>query len=72
MLNGAVVGSNSLIAAGSVVLEGQQVPEGVLAAGAPAKVKRQLEGNSKTWLDVGADAYMRLTKEYLAQGIGKT
>lgn len=72
VLNGAVVGSNSLIAAGSVVLEGQQVPEGVLAAGAPAKVKRQLEGNSKTWLDVGADAYMRLTKEYLAQGIGKT
>lgn len=72
VLNGAVVGGNSLIAAGSVVLEGQQVPEGVLAAGAPAKVKRQLEGNSKTWLDVGADAYMRLTKEYLAQGIGKT
>jgi carbonic anhydrase/acetyltransferase-like protein (isoleucine patch superfamily) len=70
VLNEAVVGHNSLVAAGSVVLEGQEIPDGVLAAGAPAKVKRTLEGSSKTWLEVGADAYVRLTREYLAQGIG--
>ena len=70
VLNEAVVGRNALVAAGSVVLEGQEIPDGVLAAGAPAKVKRALEGSSQTWLDVGADAYVRLTKEYLEQGIG--
>ena len=72
VLNEAVVGRNALVAAGSVVLEGQDIPDGVLAAGAPAKVKRPLEGSSKTWLDVGADAYVRLTQEYLEQGIGRT
>ena len=70
VLNDAIVGRGALVAAGSVVLEGQEIPDGMLAAGAPAKVKRALEGSSKTWLEVGADAYVRLTKAYLAQGIG--
>ena len=70
VLNDAVVGRQALIAAGSVVLEGQEIPDGMLAAGAPAKVKRPLEGSSKTWLEVGADAYMRLTESYRDQGIG--
>lgn len=70
ILDGARVGRNALIAAGSVVLENQSVPAGVLAAGAPAKVKKPLEGSSKTWLEVGADAYIRLTRSYRDQGIG--
>ena len=71
VLNDAIVGSGALVAAGSVVLEGQEIPDGMLAAGAPAKVKRPLEGSSKKWLEVGADAYIRLTKEYLDEGIGR-
>jgi carbonic anhydrase/acetyltransferase-like protein (isoleucine patch superfamily) len=70
VLDRAVIGRHALVAAGSVVLEGQEIPEGVLAAGAPAKVKRALEGSSKKWLEVGASAYVRLTKSYREQGIG--
>jgi carbonic anhydrase/acetyltransferase-like protein (isoleucine patch superfamily) len=70
VLDRAIIGEQALVAAGSVVLEGQEIPAGVLAAGTPAKVKRSLEGSSKKWLEVGADAYIRLTKAYLAQGIG--
>jgi len=70
VLDHAVVGQGALVAAGSVVLEGQEIPDGMLAAGAPAKVKRALEGSSKNWLEVGASAYMRLTRSYREQKIG--
>jgi len=70
VLERVTIGRQALVAAGSVVLEGQEIPDGMLAAGAPAKVKRPLEGRSKEWLEVGASAYMRLTKAYREQGIG--
>ena len=41
-MNGAVIGANSLVAAGALVTEGMQVPEGSLVVGVPAKVRRAL------------------------------
>ena len=70
VLNRAQVGEGAVIAAGSVVLEDQVIPAHALAAGAPAKVKKQLEGSAKTWIDVSSDAYIRLTGEYREQDIG--
>jgi carbonic anhydrase/acetyltransferase-like protein (isoleucine patch superfamily) len=43
VLNGAVIGERSLVAAGALVKEGQVIPPGVLAAGVPAKVVRDLD-----------------------------
>ena len=71
VLDRAMIGRQALVAAGSVVLEGQEVPDGMLVAGAPAKVKRALEGRSKEWVAIGAAAYIRLTKTYRDQGIGR-
>ncbi|MBK8983987.1 MAG: gamma carbonic anhydrase family protein [Ignavibacteria bacterium] len=42
ILDDAVVNSNSIVAAGSVVKEGYEIPEGVLAAGIPAKIIRDV------------------------------
>ena len=70
VLNRSKVGERAVIAAGSVVMEDQEIPPFTLAAGAPAKIKKQLDGSAKTWLDVSSDAYVRLTKEYRAAGIG--
>lgn len=42
LLSGSVIGGGSLVAAGAVVLEGQKIPAGSLAAGLPAKVRREL------------------------------
>jgi len=42
VLDNAVIGPYALIAAGSVVLENAVIPEGVMAAGIPAKVIRPL------------------------------
>ncbi len=71
VLDGAKIGERAVVAAGSVVLEGQEIPADVLAAGAPAKVKKPLEGSAKTWSEISADAYVRLTREYREQGIGR-
>ncbi|HEY8298506.1 MAG TPA: gamma carbonic anhydrase family protein [Candidatus Baltobacteraceae bacterium] len=72
ILNGATVGERSLIAAGSVVGERTEIPDGVLAAGAPAKVKKTIEGEAATWIEISANEYVKLSRSYLAEGIGKT
>jgi carbonic anhydrase/acetyltransferase-like protein (isoleucine patch superfamily) len=42
LLNNSVVGSRALVAAGSVVLEGQRIPDDSIAAGVPAKVRGEI------------------------------
>lgn len=69
ILGGAQVGKGSLIAAGSVVGEGAQIPDGVLAAGAPAKVKKPIEGEAAKWIEISAGEYVRLSRSYLAHGV---
>ena len=43
LLSHSVVGPGALIAAGAIVLEGQSIPAKSLAAGVPAKVRRELD-----------------------------
>jgi carbonic anhydrase/acetyltransferase-like protein (isoleucine patch superfamily) len=71
LLNGCIIGEGSLIAAGSVVGERVEIPAGVLAAGAPAKVKKALEGTDAAfWIKISAHEYVKLSRSYLAQNIG--
>ena len=70
ILNGATVGERSLIAAGSVVGERAEIPDGVLAAGAPAKVKKNIDGEAATWVELSANEYVKLSRSYLNEGIG--
>ena len=70
VLNGAVVGSRALIAAGSVVPNNARVPPQTLNAGAPAVVKRKLEGESLGWVQNTPASYVRLSRSYLQQSIG--
>ncbi len=70
ILNGATVGGRALIAAGSVVSANATIPSESLCAGAPAVVKRQLEGTALSWIDHTPGSYVRLSRTYLHQGIG--
>ncbi len=70
VLNGARVGSRALIAAASVVPANATMPAETLCAGAPAVVKRKLEGNSLGWIDATPESYVRLSRDYLHHGIG--
>ncbi len=70
LLGGSTIGEGSLIAAGSVVGEGAQIPPHVLAAGAPAKVKKSIDGAAASWIEISAGEYVKLSRSYLAQNIG--
>lgn len=71
LLHRAVIGEESLVAALSVVPAGMQIPRRSLVAGAPARVKKILEGSSADWIRGGGHHYVELSREYLAQGIGR-
>lgn len=67
VLNGAVVGTQSTIAAGAVVREGQVVPPGVLAAGIPAKVVRELDEKGRGLPKFAADYYVTNGQNHATQ-----
>jgi len=57
VLNHAVIGRNSMVAAGAVVTEGKQFPDGALILGAPARVKRMLTEEELQHLKFAAEHY---------------
>ncbi len=69
LLNGSIVGEGSLIAAGSVVGERVEIPDHVLAAGVPAKVKKPIDGEASVWIEKAAREYVHLSRTYLAENI---
>ena len=65
LLNGARVGSDSIVAAGSLVPEGVAIPPRSLAMGSPAKVRRQLSDEEvASILDYSAN-YVRYRLDYM-------
>jgi carbonic anhydrase/acetyltransferase-like protein (isoleucine patch superfamily) len=63
VLDGAKVGARALIAAGAIVLAEMVIPEGMLAVGAPAKVKRSILGSpSEEWVTGNPGRYQTLAK----------
>jgi len=65
VLQRASVGANALVAAGAVVGEGSEIPPGVLAAGVPARVKKELAGNSQRWVETAAREYQAKRLKYM-------
>jgi carbonic anhydrase/acetyltransferase-like protein (isoleucine patch superfamily) len=71
VLQRAIVGEGALIAAGATVPEGAMIPARHLAAGVPAKVKKELEGSSAGWVGRSSQHYVELSRQYLSEGIGR-
>lgn len=72
LLSRSSVGAGSLIAAGAVVLEGQEIPERALAAGVPAKVRRELSEEESEAFIPHASRYVDLAREHADLGPGLT
>ena len=56
VLNGAKVGKNAIVGAGALVTQGTVIPDGMLALGSPAKIRRavteeEMEENRKNALE---------------------
>ena len=69
ILNGARVGKECLIGAGSLILENQEIPDGSLAVGSPAKVKRQLTAEERKKLYESSRHYVEMGKQLRAEGM---
>jgi carbonic anhydrase/acetyltransferase-like protein (isoleucine patch superfamily) len=65
VLDRARIGRRAMLAAGSVVNEGGEIPPEVLAAGTPAEVKKALDGSSSKWIDTAAREYQGLRLRYM-------
>lgn len=70
VLDHARIGARSLLAAGSTVLVGTEIPTDVMAAGSPASVKKEIGGGARWWIDRSAPYYVELAKRYREQGLG--
>ena len=65
VLDMARIGAGSMIAAQSVVAPHTEIPDGVLAAGAPAVVKRPVEGTAaQEWLRISTAFYIDLGRRH--------
>jgi carbonic anhydrase/acetyltransferase-like protein (isoleucine patch superfamily) len=65
VLQRARVGARAMVAAGAVVGEGVEIAGGMLAAGVPAREKKQLSGSALQWTDTAVDRYQGLRRQYL-------
>ncbi|GEN35482.1 MULTISPECIES: gamma carbonic anhydrase family protein [Aneurinibacillus] len=64
ILDGAVIEDECMVAAGSVVSNNMVIPGRHLAAGVPAKVKKELEGQSLWWVQESSKEYSKLLESY--------
>lgn len=58
VMNGAKIGSDCIIGAGSLVTQGTVIPDGMLAFGSPAKVVRPLTDEEKKENQTNGISYM--------------
>ena len=61
------VGAESIVAAGSVIPEGMQVPAGSLVMGVPGKVRRPINDEERASLRRYAQNYIEYKETYLAE-----
>ena len=70
VLDGARVGARAMIAAGALVTPGTEIPEGMLALGAPAKIRGPLAGTpAEFWVRANPSGYQALAQRHKV-GVG--
>jgi len=65
VLNGAEIGSDSIVAAGTLVVEGMHVPPRSLVMGSPAKVRRTLNDDEVASIRDYAARYVGYRLDYM-------
>lgn len=67
VLDGARIGVRAMVAAGALVTPETEIPDGMLALGAPAKVRGPLAGTpAEFWVRVNPEAYQALAQRHRA------
>ncbi|MDF1658819.1 MAG: gamma carbonic anhydrase family protein [Verrucomicrobiales bacterium] len=66
VMDGATIGSRSIVAAGSLVTKGFEAPSGSLVMGAPARIARRLDKDEQRGIRAWADKYIQVSREHRA------
>jgi len=66
VLDGATVGARALVAAGATVPPLMNIPGGMLAAGVPARVVREVSGGAEQWVRTNPQVYQDLARRHAA------
>lgn len=66
VMDQAVIGKNCVVGAGALVTPGTEIPEGHLALGSPAQIKRKLTDDELRWISTSSKHYVDLAARYLA------
>ena len=67
VLDGARIGARTMVAAHSLVAANADIPAGVLAAGSPAVVKKEIAGTgAEMWVTLNPPAYADLARRHAA------
>ncbi|HUY67710.1 MAG TPA: gamma carbonic anhydrase family protein [Alphaproteobacteria bacterium] len=66
VMDGAVIESHAMLAAGGLLTPGKTIPKGQLWAGTPAKYLRDLTDADLAQFDLRASQYAELGREYLS------
>ena len=69
VLDGAVIGEQSLVGAGALVTPGTAFPPAPWCLGSPARVARALSRQERTGLRRVAEKYVRLAAYYLEHSL---
>jgi len=72
LLDGAVIGAQTIIGAGALITQHFHVPEGVLVLGRPGRVVRSLSRTERAELKLWARKYVELAREYRRRGAKRT
>lgn len=65
MLDDATIGAGSLVAAGAMVAGKAEIPDGVLAVGSPAAVKKPIAGTpAEFWVEQNGPYYAELAQRH--------
>ena len=66
VLDKVIVGRRALVAGGATVPPGMVIPDGMLAAGVPAKVIREVTGGARHWVETNPAVYRDLARRHAA------
>ena len=67
VLDGARIGARAMVAAGALVTPETEIPDGMLALGAPAKVRGPLAGTpAEFWVRANPEGYQALARRHKA------
>jgi len=66
VLDKVIVGRRALVAGAATVPPGMVIPDGMLAAGVPAKVIREVTGGARHWVETNPAVYRDLARRHAA------